>query len=114
RAGDDIAHDPDASTAQPVEIEELRVIAEHLGTIAEGGGVPRVRSLAGDDSKDDGCVGHRAAVRADNILVVRDGHNAGAAGQPQRRLDTHDAVVVRRANYGTVGFGPERAGGEVR
>ena len=54
------------------------------------------------------------AVRTDRVLRVRDRHDAGAAGQPDRRLDADDAVGVGRADDAAVGLGAERHGGEVR
>jgi hypothetical protein len=53
-----------------------------------------------------------AAVRTDRVLRRRDRHDAGAARQPDRRLDAGDARLAGGADDGAVGLGAERDRGE--
>src|SRR5206468_198483 len=100
--------------AQTVRVEELRVVGEDLVTVAGRRGVARVGDLARDRAEHRRGVGDGAGVRADCVLRVRDGDDAGTGDQADGWLDAHDAVVVRGAHDGAVGLGADGDGGEVR
>ncbi len=110
-AGVEGAQHADARPLEGVRIEELRVVGRELA------GARRRLRVAGVDADQGGedrrRVRHRAGVRADGVLGVGDGDDAGAAGQPHRRLDGGDAVVVGRADDRAVGLGAEAGGDQV-
>ena len=81
----------------------------------------RPRSVAGSravdalDHREHGRrVGHRPRHRPGRVLLRRDGDDAGAADQPERRLDPDDAVGAGRAHDRPVGLRADRDAGQVR
>ena len=75
----------------------------------------RVARVAdGQCVEQDRRVAHRARQRPGGVLAMRDRQDAGAADQPDRRLDGDDAVLRRRRQQGARGFGADRRRGEPR
>ena len=80
---------------------------------SQGAGSGR-RSGSAERSQQDRRVRDGARHRAGGVLAVGDRDDAGAADQPQRRLDAHDAVGVRRADDRAVGLGAHGGRAQVR
>src|SRR5581483_5493856 len=71
---------------------------------ADGVLIARVSIAGNDESEGRRCVGNRAAVRSDCVLVVRDGNDTAAAGQPDGGLNSDYAVHIRWANDAAISF----------
>src|SRR5713226_9801558 len=76
--------------------------------------IASVEAAALDDAQRRCRIGHRPSMGTDRVLRVRDGHDAGAAGEPDSGLDGGDAVGVGGTDDAAVGLAAERHRGEVR
>ena len=80
----------DAGGPESRRVKKLRVIRMRLSIAGLGRVVARVH--AGQRSEQDRRVSNSARHRSGSVLTVRDGNDAGAADQSQRRFDSHNAV----------------------
>src|ERR1700757_4618924 len=77
------------------------------------GGVAAVKGPTLNHPEPDGRIGDRASMGTDRVLRVRDGHDAGAAREAYRGLDSNHTAGVRGADDAAVGLGAEGQCGEV-
>ena len=99
-----IARYPDSRAAQPVGVERAGVVGWPLHI--RGRRIERVGG--GQHVEQDRRVAHGAGQRAGGVLAVRDRDDAGAADQPDRRLDRDQAVLARRRQQRARGLGADR------
>ncbi len=113
-ACDATARDANARAPEAVRVEELHVVGEDLAASGACRGIARIWQLTRDGAEHGGRVRDGARVRADGVLIVRDGHDAGTARKPNCRLDADDAINRSRAHDAAVRLGAEGDSCEVR
>jgi len=90
----------------------LAVALQRLRVARDGAAVGRGRGrivgiLAGDHLENGDCIGNGARHRSRDVGEQAQRHDAGAAGQPHRRTNTHERLMRRRTTDGIAGVGAE-------
>ena len=97
--------DPDAGALEAVRVEEAGVVVLLAPPPRLRVGIGRV--VAGHHVEEPGHVLHGAPHRAGDVAVEGKGHDAVAAGEPDRRADAHQRQARGGAADGVAGIAPE-------